>query len=80
MRGLIAARAAVMTAVAAIDADMRRMTRASVACRWLMTIPGVGQLTALVFVAATDDLSRIAARETSAPIWASSQDGISRAK
>jgi hypothetical protein len=26
MRGLIAARAAVMTAVAAIDADMRRMT------------------------------------------------------
>ena len=34
-----------MTAVAAIDADMRRMTRASEACRRLMTIPGVGQLT-----------------------------------
>ena len=32
MRGLIAARTAVMTAVAAIDADMRRMTRASDAC------------------------------------------------
>ena len=32
MRGLIAARTAVMTAVAAIDADMRRMTRASAAC------------------------------------------------
>ena len=31
MRGLIAARTAVMTAVAAIDADMRRMTRASAA-------------------------------------------------
>jgi transposase len=46
MRGLIAARIAVMTAVAAIDADMRRMTRASAACRRLMTIPGVGQLTA----------------------------------
>jgi transposase len=29
MRGLIAARTAVMSAVAAIDADMRRMTRAS---------------------------------------------------
>jgi hypothetical protein len=43
MRGLIAARTAVMTAVAAIDADMRRMTRASAACRGLMTIPGVGQ-------------------------------------
>jgi hypothetical protein len=50
MRGLIAARTAVMTAVAAIGADMRRMTRASAACRRLMTIPGVGQLTALAFV------------------------------
>ena len=62
MRGLIAARTAVMTAVAAIaaiDADMRRMTRASGACRRLMTIPGVGQLTALAFVAAIDDPSRI---------------------
>ena len=56
MRGLIAARTAVMTAVAAIDADMRRMTGASA---WLMTIPGVGQLTALAFVAAIDDPSRI---------------------
>src|SRR5215467_10942669 len=59
MRGLIAARIAVLTAVAAIDADMRRMTRASDACRRLMTIPGVGQLTALAFVAAIDDPSRI---------------------
>jgi transposase len=59
MRGLIAARTAVMTAVAAIDADMRRMTRASGACRRLMTIPGVGQLTALAFAAAIDDPSRI---------------------
>ena len=59
MRGLIAARTAVMTAVAAIDADMRRMARASAACSRLMTIPGVGQLTALAFVAAIDDPSRI---------------------
>jgi transposase len=59
MRGLIAARTAVMSAVAAIDADMRRMTRASEACQRLMTIPGVGQLTALAFVAAIDDPSRI---------------------
>ena len=43
MRGLIAARTAVMTAVAAIDADIRRMTRASAACNRLMTIPGVGR-------------------------------------
>ena len=59
MRGLSAARTAVMTAVAAIDADIRRMTRASAACRRLMTIPGVGQLTALAFVAAIDDPSRV---------------------
>ena len=32
---------------------------ASAACRRLMTIPGVGQLTALAFVAAIDDPSRI---------------------
>ena len=59
MRGLIAARTAVMTAIAAIDADMRRMARTSAACSRLMTIPGVGQLTALAFVAAIDDPSRI---------------------
>ena len=46
-------------------ADMRRMTRASSACRRLMTIPGVGQLTALAFVAAIDDPSASVARETS---------------
>jgi transposase len=50
MRGLIAARTAVM---------MRRMTRASAALPPAMTIPGVGQLTALAFVAAIDDPSRI---------------------
>ena len=52
MRGLIAARTAVITAVAAIDTDMRQMARTSAACSGLMTIPGVGQLTALAFVAA----------------------------
>src|SRR5271168_819768 len=36
-----------------------RLPRASAACRRLMTIPGVGQLTALAFVAAIDDPSRI---------------------
>lgn len=51
MRGLIAARAAVLAAVAAIDADIQRLTRASDVCRRLMTIPGVGQITALAFAA-----------------------------
>jgi transposase len=41
------------------------MARASAACRRLMTIPGVGQLTALAFVAAIDDPSASVARETS---------------
>lgn len=58
MRGLVAARDAVLGAVAAIDADMKRLVRASEACRRLMTIPGVGQLTALAFTAAVDDPAR----------------------
>jgi hypothetical protein len=40
-----------MRAVAAIDSNMRRMARAPAACRRLMTFSGVGQLTALAFVA-----------------------------
>jgi transposase len=58
MRGLVAARTAVLAAVVAIDADIRRMVRASEACRRLMNIPGVGQLTALAFTAAVDDPDR----------------------
>jgi transposase len=58
MRGLVAARAAVLAAILAIDADIRRMVRASDACRRLMSIPGVGQLTALAFTAAIDDPGR----------------------
>jgi len=40
-----------------LDADMRRMARASAACHRLMTIPGVAQLTALAFVAAIAGVS-----------------------
>ena len=58
MRGLVAARAAVLAAVVAIDSDIKKMVRASDACRRLMTIPGVGQLTALAFTAAIDDPER----------------------
>lgn len=54
MRGLVAAGSAVLAAVVAIDADMKRMAKAPQACRRLMTIPGVGQLTALAFTAAVD--------------------------
>src|SRR5215470_14826941 len=58
MRGLVAARVAVLAAVVAIDGDIRKMARASGACRRLMSIPGVGQLTALAFTAAVDDPGR----------------------
>jgi transposase len=58
MRGLVAARAAVLAAVTAIDADIKRLTRGSAACRVLMTIPGVGPLTALAYAAAIDDSDR----------------------
>jgi transposase len=39
MRGPVAARAAVLAAAVAIDADVR----ASEACRRLMSIPGIGE-------------------------------------
>jgi transposase len=58
MRGLVAAREAVLGAIAAIDADMKKLVRASDTCRRLMTIPGVGQLTALAFTAAIDNPGR----------------------
>lgn len=58
MQGLIDAREAVLAAIAGIDRDIRRMTRVSEPCRRLMTVPGVGPLTALAFVAALDDPSR----------------------
>src|SRR5256714_12965790 len=58
VQGLVAARTAVLAAIVAIDGDIRRMVRASDACRRLMSIPGVGQLTALAFTAAVDDPKR----------------------
>jgi transposase len=57
MRGLVEARAAVLAAITAIDADIRQLVRASAACRRPMTIRGVRQLTALAFTAAIDDPS-----------------------
>ncbi|ETX10576.1 transposase [Roseivivax halodurans JCM 10272] len=58
MRGLIAAREAVLSAIAAIDSDIKHLVRQSGACRRLMTVPGVGPITALAFTAAVDDPGR----------------------
>lgn len=44
--------------VLASDREMRKRARASELCRRLMTVPGVGPVTALAFVAAIDDVSR----------------------
>jgi transposase len=54
MRGLLAARDAILKIVA-INTDMKSLERSSSACRRLMTIPGV---TALAFAAAIDDPDR----------------------
>lgn len=58
MRGRISAREAVLSAIAAIDTDIEHLVRQSRACRRLMTVPGVGPLTALTFTAAIDDPAR----------------------
>lgn len=58
LSGLFAAREAIRNAVAAIDGDVRKMTRKSDVCRRLMTVPGVGPITALAFAAAIDDPHR----------------------
>jgi transposase len=58
MRGLLAARNAVLKAIAAINGDLKDLVRSSEDCQRLMTIPGVGQLTALAFVAAIDEPER----------------------
>lgn len=44
--------------VLASDRQMRTLVRASSLCRRLMTVPGVGPVTALSFVAAVDEVSR----------------------
>jgi len=58
LRGLFAAREAILAAVAAIDSDIKTMTRKSKTCTRLMTVPGVGPITALAFAAAIDNPAR----------------------
>lgn len=58
LRGLLAARDALLGAIAVINRDIKRLARSFEACQRLMTIPGVGHVTALAFVAAIDDPDR----------------------
>jgi transposase len=58
VRSLLAARGGVLAAISAIDGDIRRLSRDLPACQLLITVPGVGPLTALAFVAAVDEPAR----------------------
>ena len=58
LRGLLVARNALLGAIAAINRDVKRLAHSFEACQRLMTIPGVGHLTALAFVAAIDEPDR----------------------
>lgn len=53
-RALLKARQAVCGQLAALDGKLGRMARRDEACRRLMTVPGVGPITALAFVAHLD--------------------------
>ena len=44
--------------IAAIDRDIRRLVRSEPTLKRLMTVPGVGQITALAFLSAVDDPER----------------------
>ena len=58
LRGLLTARDALLGAIAAINRDIKQLAQSSEACQRLMTIPGVGHITALAFVAAIDGPDR----------------------
>lgn len=58
LRGLFAAREAILSAVSAIDADIEKMARKSRTCARLMTVPGAGPNTALALATAIDDPAR----------------------
>jgi len=57
---LLRARAAVTASLAALDRDVMARAKDDPACRLLMTVPGVGPVTALAFASAIDDPSRFA--------------------
>jgi transposase len=58
LRGLLAARDALLAAIAEINRDIKRLAHSLEACQRLMAIPGVGHLTALAFVTAIDGPDR----------------------
>jgi len=57
---LMAVRRALDEALGALEARIGRIARDSAVCRRLMTVPGVGPMTALAFMTAIDDPARFA--------------------
>ena len=57
---LLAVRRSLSEALDALETRIDRQARASAVCRRLMTVPGVGPMTALAFVTAIDDPARFA--------------------
>ncbi len=60
MEGLLNARATLIAEIAKLHKALLRIARADEVCVRLMTVPGVGALTALTFKTAVDDPARIA--------------------
>ena len=58
LRALAGVLASTRTAIRELEHQIRKMTNADADCRLLQTIPGVGFLTALTFVATVDDPAR----------------------
>lgn len=69
MEGLLNARATLIAEVAKLHRALLRIARADGVCVRLMTVPGVGALTALTFKTAVDDPRRIAKSRDVGPLF-----------
>src|SRR4051794_31618888 len=69
MEGLLNARATLVAEVAKLHRELLKIARADEVCRRLMTVPGVGALTALTFKTAIDDPTRIAKSRDVGPLF-----------
>ena len=69
MEGLLNARATLVAEVAKLHRELLRIARADGVCVRLMTVPGVGALTALTFKTAIDDPTRIAKSRDVGPLF-----------
>jgi len=69
MEGLLNARATLVAEVTKLHRELLAIARADEVCRRLMTVPGVGALTALTFKTAIDDPTRIAKSRDVGPLF-----------